>query len=93
MAVMDRATILVKAKYQIWNEEKRPIPEVTYWLVRFLDEDRDRRDRRGPTNWSRFSKVCKEISGDPTFKVSKDEVWRSIAVSEVRQRYFRHYEY
>lgn len=83
---LDLPAILIRAKYILWNKEGRPLSDPHVWLCTFLTSDR--KLTKGPTNWYKFWKVCKEISGNKKMKVSKAEVWRHLALYFVTSRHW-----
>ena len=81
----DMASIFIRAKYQLWNQEGRPSADPHGWLCSFLYADRERVGKR-PTNWCKFRKVCKAIAGDKKVKIIKEEVWRHLTMYYVHTR-------
>ena len=79
--------ILIRAKYQLWNQEGRPSPDPHVWLCTFLNADRGRMTK-GSTNWYKFRKVCKKIVGDKKVKVTKEEVWRHLTLYFVTAKHW-----
>lgn len=75
---LDLSSILIQAKYRLWNMEKRPHPDPHVFLCLFLQADRERMSKRA-TNWCKFRRVCKEIGG-AKLKLKKEDVWRSLTL-------------
>src|SRR5450759_3775463 len=83
---LNLSAILIRAKYQLWNQEGSPSPDPNMWLCTFLNDDRGRMTN-GPSNWYKFRKVCKKIAGDKKMKVTKKEVWRHLTLYFVTAKY------
>ena len=86
--MLNLAAIIIRAKYQLWNQEGRTNDNPHLWLCLFLNEDRRRRVTKGPSNWYKFTRACKKIAGDKKVKITKAEVWRHLTMYFVTTRYW-----
>ena len=84
---LEFTTILIRAKYQLWNQEGRPIPVPHVWLCDFLQADYEKKRKRS-TNWYKFVKVCKKIAGDQKIKVTREAVWKYLALYFVSAKHW-----
>ncbi len=77
-------TVIIRAKYYLWNQDGRWCGDPHTWLCQFLDVDRVKM-KGVVSNFTKFRRVCRQLKGDKTLKVTLADVWRQLALYHIRK--------
>jgi hypothetical protein len=80
----DLTTLIIRAKYHLWNLKGRPLADPHSWLCQFLLED-EVKASRGVSNFTHFRRACKQLQGKRHVKVTLVDVWKNLAIYLVRK--------
>ena len=74
----DATELIWRVKYHLWRKMGKRLADPQAWLIVYLcDTDKVKGQ---VSNWTTFFRACKELRGNATFRVTKADVWRCLAV-------------